>query len=88
MKRPIKKDYLTTLPLQCEGSLIDYYKQLEKYVDSLEQQLNLHIVSGSFAAAIKEFQKGMNDSYKAEDTKYYMATVAMKLMRFLKENDR
>ena len=47
MKRPIKKDYLTTLPLQCEGSLIDYYKQLEKYVDSLEQQLNLHIVSGS-----------------------------------------
>jgi len=45
MKRPIKNDYLTTNQLTYDEKLDEYYEQLEKYIDYIEQQLNLACVS-------------------------------------------
>ena len=41
MKRPNKKDYLTTNQIEYNQMLNKYYDDLEAYIDILEEQLTL-----------------------------------------------
>ena len=45
MKRPNKKDYLTTNQIEYNQMLNKYYDDLEAYIDILEKQLTLTDVS-------------------------------------------
>ena len=47
MKRPNKKDYLTTNQIEYNQMLNKYYDDLEAYIDILEKQLTLTDVVAS-----------------------------------------
>ena len=56
MKRPNKKDYLTTNQIEYNQMLNKYYDDLEAYIDILEKQLTLTDVAASLPDANKLYK--------------------------------
>ena len=56
MKRPNKKDYLTTNQIEYNQMLNKYYDDLEAYIDILEKQLTLTDVVASLPDANKLYK--------------------------------
>tara|TARA_B110000046_G_scaffold99874_1_gene107367 strand:- start:400 stop:690 length:291 start_codon:yes stop_codon:yes gene_type:complete len=56
MKRPNKKNYLTTNQIEYNQMLNKYYDDLEAYIDILEKQLTLTDVAASLPDANKLYK--------------------------------